>query len=1024
VRRDYLDGGDDSMMKLLAPMLRFLGVEANSTSLSLPNFLLILIALIQCMRFSLTENRTRGGVPEQRGRKFGCARDDKGRGGVFSGSALFDDKGRVARLCQLVVVVMAFLACGRAHAATCPISAGASQATVQSTLNSCGSGNTASFATGTYSFSSAVSVPCGVSLAGPTVAWPGPYTATLNFSGNNVPFRYPGGCSTAVKIEYLNWNGGIPSPDGGQVLYFPAGTSNVTISYNYFHGNQGSTSAPNSYDGLVYFDGNSGSSVDNNITVSWNTFGQTSMAACSNLMTAYYNGLSGNGGYCVGLGLHNGFNNLLVSNNIFQFMEQGAKVFENQGECVSCVFQYNDFNNIHRIEFETQANIGGSQPTSMTVQYNSLETQYDTNFGSWGLSVANGCPSGCVTNTNYNVLINNEQATGGGGTYTPGAIEMWGSNGTGGNYNLIQGLWANGIMIATTGQFVLNNNTFCMTFGGSTTPNGSGGYFNNEDGPSHTASASGNTFTTASCPKTSVAPTISPASGSFTTSQTVTFTNPGTNRDANTGIWYTTDGSTPVPGAGTAQYIASGGTIAVSTTTTVKAVGMWGAQNQPTSYPSGFGYVPSAVQSATYTAGTSPTLNSVSLTAAGLVTSITVGGSVQINAACHYNNGSTTGCNTTDAYGNSVSTWNTSNAGIVSLSSSGLAGGAAIGTANLTAVVAGVTSPAFALGVTAASVTLSSVSLATTGGITSLVAGQTNQLAATCHYSDGTTTSCTTTDSHGNAVSTWSSSATTIATVSSGGLVTGVAAGSTNLSAAVAGITSSPLLALTVIAAPPTLTGGYLGTPGSANTMTVGGTLQFSAYCQYSNSTTTNCSVADIYGNAVTQWLSSNTGEVTIGAPGSANPGLATAVAVGSPNIQAYVGAVRLNEWVLYISAPAVSLTGVSLATTGGVTGLFVGQTNQLIATCTYSDGSTTNCTTTDSHGNVAGTYSSSSGSHATVGASTGLVTGVATGTTNLTAKAGTFTSPALPLSVLAVPTGIYTITISGPVRFSGSVRF
>ena len=384
----------------------------------------------------------------------------------------------------------------------------------------------------------------------------------------------------------------------------------------------------------------------------------------------------------------------------------------------------------------------------------------------------------------------------------------------------------------------------------------------------------------------------------------------------------------------------------------------------------------------------------MSLTAAGSVTSIAVGASVQINAACHYNNGTTTGCNTTDAYGNSVSTWNTSNAGIVSLSSSGLAGGVAIGTANLTAVVAGVTSPAFSLAVTAPSVTLSSVTLATTGGVTSIVAGE--------HESaDRDVPLLGWVDHHlhhhrfpwQRSFDAGRSSATTIATVSSGGLVTGVAAGSTNLSAVVAGITSSPLLALTVTAAPPTLTGGYLGTPGSANTMYVGGTLQFSAYCQYSNGTTTNCSVPDIYGNGVTQWLSSNTAEVTVGDVGSANPGLATAVAVGSPNIQAYVGSVHLNEWVLYISNPPVSLTGVSLATTGGVTALFVGYTNQLMATCTYSDGSTTNCTTTDSHGNVAGNYASSSSSHATVGASTGLVTGVAAGTTNFTATAGGFTS-------------------------------
>ncbi len=44
----------------------------------MPNFLLRLVALASFMRFSLTENRIRGRVSEQRGRKFGCARDDKG----------------------------------------------------------------------------------------------------------------------------------------------------------------------------------------------------------------------------------------------------------------------------------------------------------------------------------------------------------------------------------------------------------------------------------------------------------------------------------------------------------------------------------------------------------------------------------------------------------------------------------------------------------------------------------------------------------------------------------------------------------------------------------------------------------------------------------------------------------------------------------------------------------------------------------------------------------------------------------
>jgi hypothetical protein len=229
---------------------------------------------------------------------------------------------------------------------------------------------------------------------------------------------------------------------------------------------------------------------------------------------------------------------------------------------------------------------------------------------------------------------------------------------------------------------------------------------------------------------------------------------------------------------------------------------------------------------------------------------------------------------------------------------------------------------------------------------------------------------------------------------------------------------------LTVTTATPTLVSAYLTTPGSVNTMTAGGTLQFSAFCHYSSGPDLNCTMADTYGDAVTVWSSSNTALATIGAVGSASPGLVTAVAAGALTIQATIGSAVTPAFGLTISSPTVTLAGLYLATTGGVTGLFVGSTTNLIATCTYSDGSNTNCTSTDSHGNVASSYASSSTGHATVNATTGLVTGVAAGTTNLTAHAGSFTSPNLGLTVVGVPSGVYSITIIGPVQFSGTVKF
>ena len=72
------------------------------------------------------------------------------------------------RLFLPLVIAIVFWA-GHARAATCPISSGASSSTIVSTIQGCASGNTVTFAAGSYTLSSTVSVPCGVSITGPTV---------------------------------------------------------------------------------------------------------------------------------------------------------------------------------------------------------------------------------------------------------------------------------------------------------------------------------------------------------------------------------------------------------------------------------------------------------------------------------------------------------------------------------------------------------------------------------------------------------------------------------------------------------------------------------------------------------------------------------------------------------------------------------------------------------------------------------------------------------------------------------------
>jgi hypothetical protein len=156
----------------------------------------------------------------------------------------------------------------------------------------------------------------------------------------------------------------------------------------------------------------------------------------------------------------------------------------------------------------------------------------------------------------------------------------------------------------------------------------------------------------------------------------------------NTGIWYTTDGSTPVPGAGTAKYIASGGTFTLSANTTVKAVGMWGAANQPTSYASGYGYVPSAIVSTVYTGNgalSARALVSTYLRPKSGATTMTAGGTMQLVAHATYSDGSTG--TLPDAEGNTVTVWKTSNHAVAKISTQGHATAMANGSVNIGAMV-------------------------------------------------------------------------------------------------------------------------------------------------------------------------------------------------------------------------------------------------------------------------------------------------------------------------------------------------
>ena len=186
-------------------------------------------------------------------------------------------------------------------------------------------------------------------------------------------------------------------------------------------------------------------------------------------------------------------------------------------------------------------------------------------------------------------------------------------------------------------------------------------------------------------------------------------------------------------------------------------------------------------------------------------------------------------------------TWSSAPTGIVAFTGA-TATGAAVGTTQVTAVYGGLTSNATTVTVTNATLASIAVTPATPG---KLHIGATQQFTATGTYSDKTTGDVT-------ATANWASSTAATATIVTGatnaGLATGVAGGSTNITASVGTITS-PAIALTV--SPATLVTIAVA-PVSAN-LAVGGTQQFKATGTYSDATTQDLT-------SVVAWTATNNG--------------------------------------------------------------------------------------------------------------------------------------------------------------------
>lgn len=218
---------------------------------------------------------------------------------------------------------------------------------------------------------------------------------------------------------------------------------------------------------------------------------------------------------------------------------------------------------------------------------------------------------------------------------------------------------------------------------------------------------------------------------------------------------------------------------------------------------------------------------------------------------------------------------------------------------------------------------------------------------------------------------TWSSSTPSIATVSASGLVTGVAAGSVQITGSAGGKSGSATLTVTV---PPVI--GVTVTPASAN-LTVGQTQQLTA--------TPRDAAGNVLNGRTVTWTTSDASRATV----SAN-GLVTAVSAGTASIVATCEG-RIGGATITVAPVPVASVAVSPATAS----VLVGATQQLTATPRDASNNTLTGRTI--------TWTTSDASRATV-SSTGLVTGVAAGAATITAASeGKSASAAITVQFVAV---------------------
>ena len=350
--------------------------------------------------------------------------------------------------------------------------------------------------------------------------------------------------------------------------------------------------------------------------------------------------------------------------------------------------------------------------------------------------------------------------------------------------------------------------------------------------------------------------------------------------------------------------------------------------------------------------------------------SVPLGASEQFSAIGTYTDGSTMDLTST-------ATWVSSAPGVVSINAAGTAATKAVGGASISATVGGIS------GMTAFTVSPAAlVSIAVAASNSSLPLGSKAQLTATGTYTDTTTKDIT-----GSV--TWTSSAPGVVSVSSGGAVLAKGVGTAGVSASSSNISGSTNLSVSTAALV------SIAVNASHSSLPLGTGEQLTATGTYTDSST-----KDITGSVT--WTSSAPGVVSVSSGGTAQ-----AKGIGSAGVSATSSNVTGNT---NLSVSAATLVGISISAASA--NIPVGDTLQLSAVGTLTDGSTQDLTRSVNWASSAPQVLSVQGS--------GLVAGMSIGAAGVTAASGSITA-ATTLNVSAPVLSSITLAPAGPTVPLGS---